>query len=132
MKKKLFNAGETVFKQGDASEFAYRIIAGSVDIVVLSQNGNEKRVASLGPGEVFGEMGIISTSPRSATVTAREDTVCEVIPSELVVEILSTDPMQVIDLVRALILRLRTANRKLVAKPLLSPHKHPYGQRKTK
>lgn len=125
MTQKLFGAGETIFEQGDDSDLTYRILAGSVDIVVFGNDGKEKRIASLGPDEVFGEMGIISPAPRSATAIAREETACEVIPAEDVIALMSTDPVQVMDLLKSLILRLRSANRKLATKSALAPPKRP-------
>ncbi|MEM6887193.1 MAG: cyclic nucleotide-binding domain-containing protein [Pseudomonadota bacterium] len=119
----LFGAGETIFHEGDISDQTYRILAGSVDILVLGKDGGEKRIASLGPGEIFGEMGIISPAPRSATAIARESTACQVIPADQVIELMSSDPEQVIDLLRSLILRLRNTNRKLAAKSSTPPPK---------
>ena len=37
----------------------------------------------MGPGEVFGETAILSPGPRTASVTAKEDCVCQVITSEV-------------------------------------------------
>lgn len=121
----LFGAGETIFEQGDSSDQTYRILAGSVDIVILGNDGVEQCLASLGPQDVFGEMGIIDPAPRSATAIAREPTACEVFSADNVIELMSTDPAQAMELVRSLILRLRSSNRKLAAKTPLSPPKRP-------
>lgn len=121
----VFEAGETIFEQGDGSDQSYRILAGSVDIVILGNDGAEKRIASLGPQEVFGEMGIIDPAPRSATAIAREPTACEVLSADEVIDLMSSDPQQVMDLMKALILRLRGSNRKLAAKTPPNPPKKP-------
>lgn len=113
MKTEIFEAGQVVFSQGDDSTHTYQIIAGSVDIVINRREGGEKRVASLGPEEVFGEMGIIDPAPRSATAIAREQTACKVYSAEEVVDLMSRDPAEAISLIRSLIIRLRNANRKL-------------------
>ncbi len=125
MTRQLFEAGHTIFEQGDPSDQTYRIVAGSVDIVVKGRDGSEKRIASLGPEEFFGEMGIIDPAPRSATAIAREATVCDVLPAEDVIDLLSSDPKQVTELVRSLILRLRASNRKLASSQGLGPPRKP-------
>ena len=115
MQNFVFETGQTIFSQGDPSNLTYRVLAGSVDITVRTQSGTQKRIASLGPGDIFGEMGIIDDSPRSATAIAREQTACQAYSGEEVLELLATNPEETIDLIRSLIIRLRNANRKLAA-----------------
>lgn len=116
MQSLLFGKGQTIFSEGEPSDLTYRILAGSVDITVSHKDGHKKKIASLGPDEIFGEMGIIDDSPRSATATAREETACQAYSAEEVLELLSSDPREAIDLIRSLIIRLKSANYKLVSK----------------
>ena len=125
MRTVLFEAGQTIFSQGDPSTFTYHILAGSVDSVSAGPDGVEKRIASIGPEEVFGEMGIIDPAPRSATAIAREATACEAYTAEEVVALMSSDPARAMSLLRSMILRLRASNRKLAAKAELAPPKRP-------
>jgi CRP-like cAMP-binding protein len=125
MQSVFFEAGQTVFSQGDPSTYTYRIVAGSVDIVIASSDGKEKRIASIGPDEVFGEMGIIDAAPRSATAIAREPTVCKAYTADEVVELMSSDPAEAMALLRSMILRLRASNRKLASTGALRPPKRP-------
>jgi len=113
MQHLLFEAGQTIFSEGEASLLTYRILAGSVDITVRRGDGSQKRIAALGPDEIFGEMGIIDEGPRSATATAREQTACQAYAADEVLALLASNPAEAIDLIRSLIIRLRTANRKL-------------------
>lgn len=58
-----------IFEEGDFGEFAFRILEGRVEIFM--GNPEEKVVlAELGPNEVFGEMGMIGRTPRSASALA--------------------------------------------------------------
>lgn len=125
MQNVVFEAGQTIFSQGDESTHTYRVLAGSVDIVILAQDGAERRVASVGPEEVFGEMGIIDPAPRSATAIAREQTACVKYTADEVINLMSSDPGQAMALIKSLILRLRSSNRKLATKASLSPPKKP-------
>ena len=72
MQKILFGEGKTIFSEGESSTYTYRIIDGSVDIVVAGKDGNEQRVASLGPDEVFGEMRVIDPAPRAGRNCRRQ------------------------------------------------------------
>ena len=125
MKNEIFEAGETIFSEGDPSGHTYRVLAGSVDIVIRGRDGDERRIASVGPDEVFGEMGIIDPAPRSATAIAREQTACECFDSDEVIELMSSNPAQAMALIKSLILRLRVSNRKVAAKVPPPPPKKP-------
>jgi len=75
-----FEPGSIIVKIGDPGDYAYIVQNGKVEVSVPFQN-SKKVLAELGQGEIFGEMAIIDSSPRSATVTAIETT--EVIVIEL-------------------------------------------------
>lgn len=125
MRHIVFEAGETIFSEGDPSEQMFRITAGSVDIIVTNRDGEETRVASLGPDEVFGEMGIIDPGPRSATAVAREQTGCDVYTTDEVMALMTSEPGEAMELLKSLIIRLRNTNRKLSSKSNSGPPRKP-------
>jgi len=61
-------AGDTVFAQGDVGDRYYVIVEGNAEV----GNGADG-VAVLGPGEGFGEIALLRSRPRTATVRARTD-----------------------------------------------------------
>jgi protease PrsW len=61
-------AGELIIRQGDAGECMYLIRSGSVEVTK-----RKRRLAVLRPGDAFGELALLTTEPRSATVRALED-----------------------------------------------------------
>src|SRR4029077_11718405 len=63
-----------VFFQGDPSDSLYILLKGSVKVVQASEDGREKILDILGPGEIFGELAMLDGHPRSATVTTCEPT----------------------------------------------------------
>jgi CRP/FNR family transcriptional regulator, cyclic AMP receptor protein len=65
-------AGERLFSQGDAGDAAYVVQTGAVQ-VFTQRKGEEVLVATLGAGQVLGELSLLDGSPRSASVRAAED-----------------------------------------------------------
>jgi len=67
---------ETVFREGEPSEELYIIAKGRVSVLIYSTShpGEREKIASLRDNELFGEFSLIDGSPRSASVTADEDT----------------------------------------------------------
>jgi putative ABC transport system ATP-binding protein len=65
-----YGAGETIFEQESVGDRIYEIIDGTVEIVRKRPDGTEVRLASLSPGDQFGEMGPLFDLPRSASARA--------------------------------------------------------------
>lgn len=66
-----FAEGETIFEQGDRGDVVYMIVEGQVEAIREEENGEQRLLATMGPGEYFGEMALISEAPRTATVRAK-------------------------------------------------------------
>src|SRR5262245_66285776 len=69
-----FRRGEVVFHVGDPGDALFLISSGSVKITLPSETGEEAILATLQPGEVFGELSLLDGAPRSATAVAHEPT----------------------------------------------------------
>jgi small-conductance mechanosensitive channel len=70
-----FVTGDVMTRQGAVAHWLYLIITGEAD-VWFERDGARTPVSTLGPGSVFGEMGMMTGEPRGATVTARTDVTC--------------------------------------------------------
>ncbi|MGZ5075702.1 MAG: cyclic nucleotide-binding domain-containing protein [Methylobacter sp.] len=68
-KVKVFAKGDIIFHEGQPSDHFYILQKGEVEVSIRK---NEKRfiIGKLGPGEFFGEMGLLSNEPRSASCRA--------------------------------------------------------------
>lgn len=66
--------GEFVVREGDVSNRFYLLLSGSVRILKHAGTEDETILADMGPGETFGEMCVLETLPRSASVLAIADT----------------------------------------------------------
>jgi CRP-like cAMP-binding protein len=60
--------GETIFREGDAAHDMFVVLEGEVEVLKLSRENREHRVAVLGPNDCFGEMSLVDVQSRSATV----------------------------------------------------------------
>lgn len=65
--------GESIFEQGDRPGLVYVIEEGEVDIVRVLADGGREKLARLGPGQYFGELGSLLGYPRSASARAASD-----------------------------------------------------------
>jgi CRP/FNR family transcriptional regulator, cyclic AMP receptor protein len=70
-----FRRDETVFHQGDPGDALHVIASGAVKVVLPSPEAGESAIlATLGPGEFFGELALLDGDPHSASVIALEPT----------------------------------------------------------
>jgi MFS family permease len=66
-------AGEVVIRQGQPADRFYIIESGEFVVDQVDAEGASRRLRTMGPDEVFGELGLMHQAPRSATVTAASD-----------------------------------------------------------
>ena len=86
-------AGTYLLRAGAPATCAYLVEQGSVE-VLLEQDGGERLLAVLGPGEIVGEMALIDQAPRSASVRSREECLLLPITAETITKRLaSADPL---------------------------------------
>lgn len=71
-----YRKGDTIIRQGESANQLYLLAEGQVSIKITLPDGKIKRLATLSPGLVFGEMAWIERSERSADVTVDTDAVC--------------------------------------------------------
>jgi len=109
MKTRHFEPGQIIFREGEESTDAYFVLSGKVLIRVRTPQG-ACTLAELGPGEVFGEMGMIEDAPRSATAEAAEATELEVINEQDFAQSITTRPERLSRYLGTLFERLRHAS----------------------
>jgi CRP/FNR family transcriptional regulator, cyclic AMP receptor protein len=81
-KKQPFGIGQELFREGQPPRDAYLIERGKVE--VSRKNGDQKVIIGYrATGDIVGEMALIDNTPRMATATAVEPTVCVVITESL-------------------------------------------------
>ena len=104
------SGGTTVFRQGDPGGSVYVIRAGKVR-VLKETAGRQRMVTTLGPGDFFGEMAVVTGRPRSATVEVVEDAELLKVPADKLQEMVAGNGEVAIRLIQHLAERLEHANR---------------------
>jgi CRP-like cAMP-binding protein len=104
---KTFLPGDVLMREGDPGNAAYMIEHGRVEI---SKMVDGKRVVlnTLGSGAIVGEMALIDSAPRMATVTVVDKTVAVVIDPRIFEKVLTDAPPILRALVLAYTARLRS------------------------
>jgi CRP-like cAMP-binding protein len=109
-----FAGGQRFFSQGDPSDAAYVILDGRASVLLNTPSG-DIQVAELGGNALVGEMGILSDTPRSATIMAAEPTTALRIDKRVFLELLAQFPQMSLAIMRELAKRLERTNAQLVA-----------------
>jgi len=112
MSSALFQPGQMIFREGDMTQEAYRILKGRVEISIAG-DGKSVILAQLGEGDIFGEMAMVDERPRSASAQALDVTECEVLTAENFNEAVLQRPEILIPYLASFFERLRTANDRL-------------------
>lgn len=113
LRRRGYQRGEVVFHQEDPADRMYIIVEGSIRISITSEDGREKDLAVLQPGDCFGEMALLDGSNRSATATAVDATQTLALYREDFMEFLQEHPQVVAQTTSLLTSRLRSVNQML-------------------
>lgn len=117
--RKRVERGASVVRAGENTDSLYILISGRAKVTNTDEEGREIILAWLGPGEFFGEMGMIDGSPRSANVVAAE--ACELLflGKDALQRCMQDNFLVAMKLMKILVLRLREADRKIESLALL-------------
>ena len=89
--EKSFKAGDCVVSEGSPGNTLYFVRSGTLSLTRKVDDSKSMEVASLGSGDVFGEMALLTDTPRSVTVTATEKTTMLVLTRESLEELRDKD-----------------------------------------
>jgi CRP/FNR family cyclic AMP-dependent transcriptional regulator len=113
LEERRVDAGVDVFVVGDPGDSLFVVADGAVDIQIDAAKGDAKgrtTVASLFPGQVFGEMSLFDGSSRSATATATKASLLLVLDQEDFRAFVSSRPAAALKIMGELAQRIRATN----------------------
>jgi len=109
----------TIMAGGDATDSLYIVLSGRLKVMMSDSDGKEVILSILGPGEFFGEMGLIDDEPRSASVVTIEACELLAIAKRDFKKCLLENNDMAMAVMRGLVKRLREADRKIGSLALL-------------
>jgi len=109
----------TIMAGGDATDSLYIILSGRLKVMMSDAEGKEVILSILGPGEFFGEMGLIDDEPRSASVVTIEPCELLAVAKRDFRKSLAENFEMATAVMRGLVRRLREADRKIGSLALL-------------
>ncbi len=115
-----FRCGEKIVIQGELGETMYLIKSGTVSVTRANEFGSVD-LATLTPGDNFGEMAMFDTELRSATVTALEKCSMLSIDQKDLMDLLHSFPEIALAIIKIFAARLRVSNERV---ELVSQEKH--------
>ena len=107
-----FFTGDRIFEINDQGDHLYLLVSGKVGISIDPNPGSRNFIATIGPGDCFGEMNLLDDLPRSATAHVLEDAVVLTLEKSRLRGLILSYPEISIGMLRALSMRLREANRR--------------------
>lgn len=115
LKEETFSAGTVIFNEKTRGERLYLILEGKVKISKVTKSGMETQLAILGKDDFFGEMELIENQERSARTTALENTVVAGIAGHDFDNLIKTNHIVTLNLLKAISKRLRATDEIIVA-----------------
>jgi CRP/FNR family transcriptional regulator, cyclic AMP receptor protein len=121
MLHKKFSKGETiVHEEDDEGQTFFVLVSGRVHVAVITSEGKSAILATLKPGDFFGEMAMLDGEPRSASVIASEDCTLLMLYRKMFLDILQRYPKITIQMLVEMSQRIRRANRHINTLSLMS------------
>ncbi len=93
LRARRFRRGEVIFHLGDPGDALFIVASGAVKISLPSETGEEAILATLRPGDFFGELALLDGAPRSASAAALEPTETLVLPRNRFRELIANEPV---------------------------------------
>ncbi|NIP18152.1 MAG: cyclic nucleotide-binding domain-containing protein [Xanthomonadales bacterium] len=107
-----FDDGEIIIQQGSTGKCMYVIQDGQVEVVQSSDQG-EQHLATLRPGDFFGEMAIFENEVRSATVRAVGKAKILQVDKKTLLRRIKEDPLLAVNLLKSMSHRIRVLDAQL-------------------
>lgn len=119
VEKRRFKRGELIVEQGKKQDALFILLAGRARVVVTDVKAREVILATLHPGDYIGEMSLIDHEPHSANVEAEVQTDALVLAGSDFTRCLLENSATVSAVMKGLVQRLRSADRKIESLALL-------------
>jgi len=103
---KKFDSDTVLFREGDEGDEMYFVLSGRVEVL----DGSDQVLATLGSGEMFGEMSLVERMPRSATVRVVDPLTALIINAQNFEKVIAWEPAVAFRIMQTLSKRVRQLN----------------------
>ena len=114
LEQQVYFRGDRVFEINQQGDYLYLLVAGRIGISIEQDPSSTHFIATLGPGDSFGEMNLLDDLPRSATAHVLEDATVLALEKSRLKCLIQSYPDISIGMLRSLSLRIREANTRLL------------------
>ncbi len=109
LRRRTLDAGAVLFRQGDAGEQLYLVLAGRLLATIAGEGGAAQPLGEIGPGELVGESALLTGAPRSATVQSLQACVLAALDAQAWGELRSSLPALEATIARSVAWRARAS-----------------------
>ncbi|MBN1641031.1 MAG: cyclic nucleotide-binding domain-containing protein [Anaerolineae bacterium] len=107
--RRTYAAGEQIVVQGEGGIGLYVVLSGQAQAIHTRADGEEVTVNTFGPTDFFGELAMLNDEPRTASVTATEETACLILTRWEFLGKVRTDPEMAVTVLGELAKRFQRA-----------------------
>lgn len=104
--RRAYAPGSVIFLEGDSAPALYYVDAGWVKVVKMAHDGREQVLYFLGPGEIFGGIGVFVNRPAPATAIALEPVEMWILPRDAIQQVLTVNPVMALSVIEFLANRI--------------------------
>jgi CRP/FNR family cyclic AMP-dependent transcriptional regulator len=105
--KATFRANQVIFKAGDQGGVMHIVLSGKVQTFIIDDDGNRLVLSEVEKGEIFGELSLLDSEPRSASAIAIEPTRTFIIDRDDLQRLFTKKPAAALDILSILGQRIR-------------------------
>lgn len=105
-----FPAGQVIWSEGDPGDALLILVSGQLRISRIEADGRESVLSVVEPPAVIGELALLDSQPRDATVVAQRDVTVRLLPRQAFRELIAKEPAAIYGLLKTLATMVRTSN----------------------
>lgn len=102
--------GQILFREGSQSDFIFVVEKGEFEVSRQNRDGRVEVIDVLRPDDIFGELGVIESRPRTATVRALKDGVVAIVSKEEMLRTVRQNPQALMLILKTMAQRVRQAS----------------------
>ena len=105
-----YPAGQVIWTEGDPGDALLILVSGQLRVSRIEADGRESVLSVVEPPAAIGELALLDSQPRDATVVAQRDVTVRLLPRQAFRELLAKEPAAIYGLLKTMAMMVRTSN----------------------